>query len=303
MIEQLFYDDVLPLDTNYYIKYRITMETLLSVIRETDKAKKFISYVVRLAQDLKVRIRLIYVQEAYEYTIGQPPAAETYTFDNLKEKEEEAGMELRGIVSEVLEELPGEVSLEYSTEVASTTSVIDEYYTENINGIVVLEGAEQKNILSPVPSLNEIIDATDCPVLVIPENYRYSTFRKIVYATDYKAKDIKSLKHLIELTNRLSPSITVLHIVGKPETEEIISESGFEEMLQDETGYKNISVKLLETDENENAPQLIRNFLQEKKIDLVVLLKENRNFFERISNPDQTRKIRRVTEIPVLIYK
>jgi hypothetical protein len=101
------------------------METPLSVVRETDKAKNFISYVVRLAQDLEVRIRLLYVQEAYEYTIGQPPASEAYTIDNLKEKEEEAAMELRGIVREILEEMPGEVSIEYSTEIASTTGVID----------------------------------------------------------------------------------------------------------------------------------------------------------------------------------
>jgi hypothetical protein len=107
------------------------METLLSVVRETDKAKNFISYVVRLAQDLGVRIRLLYIQEAYEYTIGQPPASETYTIDNLKEKEEEAAMELRGIVSEILEEMPGEVSIEYSTEIASTTGVIVEYYVYN----------------------------------------------------------------------------------------------------------------------------------------------------------------------------
>jgi nucleotide-binding universal stress UspA family protein len=279
------------------------METLLSIIRETDKSKNFISYVVRLAQDLKVRIRLMYVQEAYEYTIGQPPAPETYTIDNLEEKEEEAGMELRGIVSEVLEEIAGEVSVEYSTEVASTISVIDEYCAENKDGIVLLEGEDQKNILSPAPSVNEIIDATDCPVLVIPVNYKYGSFRKIVYATDYKAKDIKSLKHLIELTNRLSPSITALHVVGNPESEGIISESGFEEMLQTETGYKNISVKLLEATENENAPQMIRDFSQDNNTDLLVVLKENRNFFERISNPDQTKKIMRVTEIPVLIYK
>jgi nucleotide-binding universal stress UspA family protein len=279
------------------------METLLSVVRETDKAKNFISYVVRLAQDLKVRIHLMYVQEAYEYTIGQPPAPETYTIDNLKEKEEEAGMELRAIVSEVLEELAGEVSLEYSTELASTISVIDEYYTDNKDGLVVLEGEEQKSILSPGPSVNEIIDATDCPVLIIPENVDYKSFRKIVYATDYKAKDIKTLKHLIELTGKLSPSIIALHVVGKPETEELISEAGFKEMLQAETGYKNLSVELLEADENESAPQLIWDFLLEKNIDLLVMLKENRNFFERISNPDQTKKIMRGAEIPVLIYK
>ena len=243
------------------------METLLSVVRETDKAKNFIGYVVRLAQDLKVRIRLMYVQEAYEYTIGQPPAPETYTIDNLKEREEEAGMELRAIVSEVLEELPGEVSLEYSTEVASTASVIDEYYTANRKGLVVLEGEEQKNILLPGPSVNDIIDATDCPVLIIPENVKYSSFRKIVYATDYKAKDIKSLKSLIELMSGLSPSITALHIVGKPESEELISESGFKEMLKAETGYNKISVKLLEAAENENAPQLIRDYLQEINAD------------------------------------
>jgi nucleotide-binding universal stress UspA family protein len=74
-------------------------------------------------------------------------------------------------------------------------------------------------------------------------------------------------------------------------------------MLHDETGSKNISVRLLDTDEQENAPQLIRDFVDEKNIDLLVLLKENRNFFERISNPEQTKKIMRGVEIPVLLYK
>jgi nucleotide-binding universal stress UspA family protein len=280
------------------------METLLAILNEPKKAKGFIGYVARLSKDLDARVHMMYVQEPYDYTLGQPPASGyTASIDIMKRNAEEARNDLAGHIEDVLKEINGEVSISYSAEIDTASMVINKFITEGKASMVVLEGEEQESFWSHTSSNIDIVNHIDCPVWIIPFEAAYKPLREIVYATDFKEEDIPTLKNLIGLTFRYSPVITALHITDSIDFEEKVKKTGFKDMLQSKTGYQNITVKSLIEKDDENVSMLINEYALNINANLIVVLKENKNFFERILRPSATKKILKEATLPVLIYK
>lgn len=280
------------------------METLLAIIEEPKEAKQFISYVGRMALDFSFKVHLIYVQEPYDYTLGQPPSVSYSTsLEIQKQNAKEAESTLKSLISEIRNEIPGDIIIEYSTEIADKSAVINDYVAANKANMAILEAQEKISFWTFTSSYIDVINNVNCPVWVIPHKAQYKPIRQIIYATDYKEEDVGTLRKLIGLTFRLSPSITALHICDSVDFEERVRQTGFNEMVQEKTGYKNITVKCMTEKEHQNTSHLINDYALEVEADLIVVLKENRNFFDRIFNPNSTKKVVKETELPVLVYK
>lgn len=51
-----------------------------------------------------------------------------------------------------------------------------------------------------------------CPVLAIPQKYKFKTPKKITFASDYHKKDIQSIKFLLKWNEPFNAKINILHI-------------------------------------------------------------------------------------------
>jgi nucleotide-binding universal stress UspA family protein len=58
----------------------------------------------------------------------------------------------------------------------------------------------------------EVIANAPCPVLAIPNKYKFKVPEKITYATNYTKKDKKVLHSLLEFNRLFNAKITILHI-------------------------------------------------------------------------------------------
>lgn len=58
----------------------------------------------------------------------------------------------------------------------------------------------------------EIITKSPCPVIAIPENYKFKLPSKITYASNYFTRDKKVLQSLLELNQLFNAKINILHI-------------------------------------------------------------------------------------------
>jgi nucleotide-binding universal stress UspA family protein len=280
------------------------METILAIIYEPRKAKSFVGYVARLAQDLHRKVRLMYIQEPYDYTLVQPPARSyEFSLQTQKKNAEEGKKLIADYVRDFARESSIEVVFEYSAEIGFPASLIDDFINKNRTGMVILEGQEHKSLwLGPI-SNSDIVRQVNCPVWIIPFEAPYTGFKEIVYATDYKEEDVPALKNLISITSVFSPSVTALHITENEDFEERIKEVGFAETLQEKTGYKKLTVRTILEKKHENVAELINDFAIEIKADLITVFRENRNFFERVLKADSTRQIIKETQLPLLIFK
>ena len=80
-----------------------------------------------------------------------------------------------------------------------------------VMGTKGVTGAE--SIIFGTNTVNVMEGVTQCPVLAVPQDYRYSLPREIAFPTDYKVSYRKrELKYLLEIARLHKASIRVLHI-------------------------------------------------------------------------------------------
>ena len=128
----------------------------------------------------------------------------------------------------------------------------------------------------------------------------YRPFKKILYATDYNEADITTLKRLVALTKEFSPEITALHITDSKDFEEKTMQKGFKDIVAQETNYDKIHVKTEK--ESKSTEEKINDIAIKIKADLIVLLKENKGFIEKIFTSSSTKKVIKKAKLPVLVY-
>jgi nucleotide-binding universal stress UspA family protein len=280
------------------------METLLAIVNEPHEARSFIVYVARLSLDLHVSVHLLHAQEPESYHYN-PQASPNYAvvMQAMKNNMKHAKEELDKQVEEVQKNISHDITIDCSADVAMKSAIINDFITSKKATMVVLEGEDHKSFWSQSPSNIDIINNADCPVWIIPVKAVYKPYRRIVYATDYREEDIPTMKSLIALTYWFSPEITALHISDSVDFDEKVKKTGFNEMLRSKIGYQKITVEMLVEKDDEKSAHLINEYALNNRADLIVVLKENKGFFERIFSPSATNKILKEAQLPVLVYK
>jgi len=281
------------------------MKTLLAIINEPKESKDFIRYVAGMGVDLKANVHLLYTQNPTNYplgTRGTTGIAVAQVQQNLEALADTAKEILAKHIEDVKSKMQEDVFIDYSTELGVTSLLVKQLVSDNKADMVVLEGQKNESFWTQTSGNMEIIGSVDCPVWIIPNTLVYEPFTEIVYATDYKEEDVTGLKKLIEVTKHFSPAINALHITDSVDFEEKVKKEGFLEMLQKKVAYDHLSVKILNESGNNDTAELLNDYVLRIKADLIVVLKENKTFFERIFKSDPAKKIIKKSMLPVLVF-
>ena len=281
------------------------MKTLLAIINEPGNLKEFIKYAAQLSNDLNTRLTLLAVQNPQAYSVGTHHAGGAIAANTqmiLEEMAQKAKEDLLQLSKEATAELPFEINIEVLSEIGIKKMIVEELVSENKADMVILNSEPDVSFWEQSAANKDIIYDINCPVWVIPEKTEYVPYSKVVYATNYKEEDISNMKKLLKLVGTLNPEIVALHITDTTDFEEKVKQKGFLDTLQENTGYDKIDVKALKERENDNVAQLINDYSSDIDANLVVLLKENRNFLDRLFNPSSTKKLIKEAKLPVLIF-
>lgn len=279
------------------------MKILLSVIREPEKEGNFIGYSARLSKDLNFKLHLLYVEEVYEYTLGQPPASNNFTDENQAEKVSKARQVISKRLREALQEIHGDLESEYSLELDSVISAIKRYASSEGPELIIMENTDHKSFMLRITSNDEIIDEVNCPLMLIPDNAEYRPIQKIIFISDDEKKDVKALNYILKIYSSFSPEIMVLHHhISEQERDKLIS-MDLESMLRVATDYRNISVQHLIDIKSRNIAQLAKEILSDFDADLIVMMKATRNFLQKMISSDPSAKVMKETDRPMLIFR
>lgn len=281
------------------------MKALITLIDEPEGSKGFIEYVINLAGDLKTNVHLLYVENPNKYPLGTPNmtgAATAQLQVNLEERIKNARNTLERHVKDLKGQISGEVLIDISTEIDIEKSVVERMIRENQDQMVVMESPVAEGILTESSLTRNILRSVYCPIWVIPPDAGYKTFSQVIYATDYNEEDISTLLKLISLTHHFSPHITALHITDSLDFDLRVKKAGFQEIIKTKTDYRKIHVETMVEESGDDIAGLINDYATRTGADLVVLLKENRHFLERIFRSSSTNKVIKHTRLPVLVY-
>jgi nucleotide-binding universal stress UspA family protein len=278
------------------------MKTLLAIINEPKESKDFIRYVAAMAGDFKMDVHFMYVQNPNFPPVGNASylgVAVSQYQQNLEAMDKTAKEILAEYIKDVKSEITEDISIEYSTELGLTYMLAKDMVSGNKADMVIIGGQKNESFWLQTSLNMEIIENVECPVWIIPNACDYDPFTKIIYATDYKEEDITGLKKLVDLTIHFTPSIIALHITDSIDFEEKVKNAGFLQMLKERTGYDQLSVTV--NNNNKDAAEILSNYALIVEAGLIVVLKENKSFFERIFKSDVTKKIMEKSMLPVLV--
>lgn len=281
------------------------MKTLLAIINEPRESKEFLRYAAQLAIDLKARVQVLHAQTPTNYPLGFIASTEIPSLEAQRSMEkivEDSRYALDNHIKNITVELSNNVFAGSFSEIGTAAELADQLVSEKKVDMVVLEGQQNASFWTQTSTNMDIIQMVGCPVWIIPKDEVYKPFNKIVYATDYKKEDVANLKKLIGLFPDIMPTITALHITDSIEFEEELRKSGFIERLQSQTTYPQLQVKAIYQSNHDNLIELINDYAVKNAASLIVVVKENESFFERIFKPSHTKKILKNTELPVLVY-
>lgn len=281
------------------------MKTLLAIINEKTHSKKFIEYTFKLSKDLEMKLHLLYVQNPDMYPLGYPEAAASttaYMQGEMEEIGEQVKNKLIIWVNEIKKEISEDLPVEISSEMGNSKLIAEELLENNKIDMIALDSLEDFSMWAPNPVNNDIIFNTSCPVWVIPYDATYEPFRKIMYATNYNEEDIATIKKLVKIAHVYSPEIVTLHITESNDFEEKVKTAGFLDKVKEKTGYDDIAVHSILERENDNVAQLINDYSTDIDSNLVVVLKENKGFLERLFRSSSTKKLVKEAKLPLLVF-
>jgi len=282
------------------------MKTLAVLIEEIDKAKELIRFAALSGKDIKAKVHVLHVQfpQVYgtaNYMGGSGTMVARYPsqLENIAKEIEE---KVAGIIKEIKAEHSGIPSIEFKSEIGDASAILKENVENKTYDIVMLQSNTDQNFWMQSPVIMDVVRNVPCPVYIISPDARYQPLEKIIYATDYNEEDIITLKNLIELAKPYDPEIKALHISNDDEFEKKLKSEGFAKILSEKTGYNKISVKMIADEDGKDAIESLVNEAEKEKANLIVVLKENENFFERLFKSSFTTELVKRTQLPIMVF-
>lgn len=143
----------------------------------------------------------------------------------------------------------------------------------------------------------DLINDSNIPMLIVPEDVELINPRRILIATDLKTQpNEEDLKELVNLSEHAGADIYSLNVCQ--DMQPTLSEKSA--ALELKQNFKNNTFHQLFVYE-ENIEDSILQFAQENRIDMIVLISRHKSQFERLFQQNYTRKISRNASCPIYI--
>ncbi len=281
------------------------MESLLAYIHRIEETEHILKYAARLAEDLNCKIDLLYSVELQNFPMGVPTMArqaEYYNEQQLRKLFEEVKKTFEKEVNVVKSKLKNPPEINYQVKQGISAHVVDDFTDKGKYKYLLLSADEDNSFL--INDRNQdIIKHAHCPVWIVPSNRDYKKVESIIYATDYNEEDIDTMKKISDLATVFDAKITGLHVTDNLDFNEKVKNSGFRDMITDKVGYKKLDITTIVQEKGDSLAKTINGFAEMVDGDMIAVLKENKNFFERLFTKSETKDIISHTHYPLLVFQ
>jgi nucleotide-binding universal stress UspA family protein len=280
------------------------MKELAFLIDEMTNSKELIRFAALFGKDINAKVHILYIQKPVGYeTYGHVGMTTPPDSVLLQKVSDEIKVKIDGFIKEIEAEYAGIFSIKFTYEIGDASVILKEKVENKTYTMVMIQGhTEQDTWLNDSVNMS-VVENVPCPVYIIPPNSKYQPLNKVVYATDYKEEDLTTLKSLLNLAKPLDPEIIALHISNDDKFERKLKSEGFTKMLSEKQGFNKVSFKMIADKDGKNAVESLVSEAEKVKANLIVVLKENRNFFERLFKSSFTANLVKETQLPILVFQ
>ncbi len=145
-----------------------------------------------------------------------------------------------------------------------------------------------------------LLGQSQVPMLIIPEKTPFRGISKMIFANDFKAEDLKVLKDLLSLAQKLGATIECIHIRPDNQSWDQTQSNYYEQLFyfDQQTDQVNFQIQT-----RNNVEQAIYEAVEQDKEHVLVMLAHHRGSDETFEAESLTRKIALHSEVPLLALK
>ncbi len=265
----------------------------------SDIATNAFKYALQFAHSIQAKLIVVH---SYEMPVisstsaGQPDlvqqvyeSIEMTQFEQFKDK----APELRKIASDLGYQ---DVELEFVFEEGTLLYVINSVVEKEHIDFVVMgtngaSGFEKKLLGSNTVN---VIRSLNIPVLSIPHKANFNGIKTIGFTTLFKDVDKNALKEILEIAELLQANVKVVHVT-KTETNELEAKV---KQWEQEFANERLSIQIIYSAEVEDS---VFDFMKENNIDILAMVRRNRNFFDRLFGKSFTKELTHHSENPIMV--
>lgn len=274
------------------------MKTILVPTDFSDNAKNALDFAIEIAKKHESKIFLVHTNHYDMAASSLPPELEAQQF-----------MQLQKMTQHKLNDLQAEVNKQgveckALLEVGPLNDVLEEIATRKRAHLIVMgtQGASGLQETFFGSNTGHLINHTKTPVLAVPSDYKFNSFEKVVFTTNYERKSGIDFKKLVELTHLFNSSIKILHVangeLSYAEEEKHLTK--FEEEMKEKYPEAKIASQMMYGDETEN---IMTDFIKREHVNLVGFTTKHRNFIERLFGTKSiTKKMIYHTTVPIIAF-
>jgi len=280
------------------------MKNILVLTDFSENAKAAENYALQLA--IKVRANIILYNSFSEIN---PRIANNVVWphDEPVSQEFESISNLEARVRELKEKLKTTGPSVYHPEISHFGEVGS--LVQNLNNVVnkytiwlVVMGTKGEGFVTNLifgSNVYKVLDEINHPVLIVPHNADFTTFRQLTFATDFRSNDLSIINWLKEFLKPLQATLFVEHVSPENETmEEVEDKKLTEEILFNETYIRTH----VETIPGKDIVKSLHEVIENMNVGIIAMLYRKYGFFESLFHVSTTHKMIKHTQIPVLIF-
>ncbi|WP_375561039.1 universal stress protein [Bernardetia sp. OM2101] len=180
------------------------------------------------------------------------------------------------------------------------------FYSEKEESDLIVMGTKGASGLTEVflgSVAAKVIKDASCPVVIVPEESLKGTYERIVYATSLIADDKGVLNYLKGLATDFKAKLECIHIEKDAETNAKFQAFGrnYTEISAD-NNY--VSFKTIpKQEEGDQVEDVLLEYIKENPLTLLVMLRRERDFVQRLFGHSVTKKMAYHAESPLLIMR
>lgn len=144
----------------------------------------------------------------------------------------------------------------------------------------------------------DVINNIKKPVLAIPSHAKFKPIEKVAFTTLFREKDKTALQEIVNIADKIVAETYCIHVMDN-------ADNPADALLHtDDWGqlYKNSNLEFILLEKNGSVENTINSFIQEQNIDVLAIVKRNRNLFDRLINTSLSNQFVFHSQTPIWVF-
>ena len=274
---------------------------ILVPIDFSECSENALAFAIQLADKIKAVLILLNVP----YFDGGSYENVAFVVDEVENRTEQSTINMNKTIHKVtkkvkafLDESP---SIQIDIEMGNIEATICDVASRNqVDYIVIGTQGENSTLDKYLGSVaSNVLKNAPCPVLVIPENSELEKNLVIGYATDFSDADPFEIWKAMKLFKPFQPAIKCVHF-DEPQAHNEDKVKELESYFAETSPELNIELYSLPV---KDKVEDMNDFIAKQNVNMLVMYKPNRSFFESIFHKSYTVEMAKHTNIPLLVFK